>query len=154
MNHELTLLRARPEHADALTQIAIAGKRHWNYPESWIQLWLPLLTITPSYIAGHEIWLALADEQPVAFYSLKGDGESLWLDNLWVLPAFMGQGIGEFLFRHALIRCRKRDASVLRIESDPNAQGFYEKMGAVKVDELRGEMDGQVRVLPVMEIQF
>ena len=36
MKLELTLLRASPGHASALTDIALASKRHWDYPERWI----------------------------------------------------------------------------------------------------------------------
>lgn len=154
MNRELTLLRADPRHAAVLTEIAVAAKRHWGYPERWIQLWMPQLTITPDYLSRNETWVAMLDEQTVAFSSLKQENESLWLDNLWVLPGFMGQGIGGFLFRHALIRGRARGASVLRIESEPHAQGFYEKMGARKIGEHHTEVDGQEQVLPVLEVNI
>ncbi len=40
------------------------------------------------------------------------------------------------------------------IESDPNAVGFYEKMGALKVDERHTELDGHPRHLPVMEMKL
>jgi GNAT superfamily N-acetyltransferase len=154
MKQELTLLRVHPEHAETLTGIAIASKRHWGYPERWIEIWTPKLTISPEYILANETWMAVINEQSVGFYALKQSDESLWLDHLWVLPAFIGQGLGAFLFRHALARSRKQGASMLKIESDPNAAGFYEKMGAQKVGELRGEVDGQARVLPVLEMKL
>jgi len=154
LKRELTIQRAQTEHAEPLTKIAIAAKRHWGYPEHWMEIWTPQLTLSPAYIVHHETWLAAINEEPVAFYSLKQIEETWWLDHLWVLPSSMGQGLGAFLFRHALSRCRMVGASILRIESDPNAVGFYEKMGAQKVGELRGEVDGQLRVLPVMEIKL
>jgi hypothetical protein len=40
----------------------------------------------------------------------------------------------------------------LKIEAEPNAQNFYEKMGARQVGEHHTEVDGQPRVLPVMEV--
>jgi len=144
--------RATPEQAGELTALTIVAKRHWNYPEKWIQIWLPLLTITPEYIRKNETWAAMQGDRCTAYYSLKQDGGFLWLDNLWVLPEFMGQGIGRELFQHALERSRVIGANSLRIESDPNAQSFYEKMGARKIGEQRGEVDGQPRVLPVMEV--
>ncbi|MEW6030834.1 MAG: GNAT family N-acetyltransferase [Chloroflexota bacterium] len=152
MKRELTLQRARPEHAETLTRIAIAAKRHWNYPERWIQIWTPQLTISPDYISTNETWMAAVNEKPVAFYSLKREDDAWWLDNLWVLPDAMGQGLGAFLFRHARMRSRRAGAGILKIEADPNAAGFYEKMGARKVDERRTEVDGRARVLPVMEV--
>jgi GNAT superfamily N-acetyltransferase len=151
----IEILRALPEHADPLTQIAIAAKGYWNYPEKWMQLWIPVLTISPEYISENETWMIVVDNKPVAYYSLEQDLGDLWLDNLWVLPEYMGQGIGRSLFEHALERSRSRGFSNLKIEADPNAQGFYEKMGAWKVDERHhGEMDGQPRILPVMEINL
>ncbi len=147
------IVRAQPAHAEALTHITIAAKRHWNYPEHWIQQWLPLLTIQPDYIAFNETWIAMVEDEPAAYYSLKQD-EELWLDNLWVHPAHMGKGLGKDLFIHALERSRIRGASKLKIEADPNAQPFYEHMGARKVGERSSEIDGQLRILPVMEIEL
>ncbi|MEW5940041.1 MAG: GNAT family N-acetyltransferase [Chloroflexota bacterium] len=153
MSRKLTLQRAGPEHASALTAIAFAAKRHWGYPERWIELWAPQLTITPEYVRANETWLAALNEEPAAFYALREEGTTVWLDHLWVKPEAMGQGLGAFLFRHAMRRCRARGASTLQIESDPNAQDFYVKMGARKVGERHGEVDGQARVLPIMEIE-
>ena len=150
----LIISRAQPDDANALTQITIAAKRHWNYPEAWIQVWIPDLTISPEYISANETWVAIVDGIRVGYYSLKEE-KTLWLDNLWVKPEAMGQGIGTGLFRHALERSRARGASILNIEADPNAQSFYEHVGAQKVGEhQRGEMDGQPRILPLMEIEL
>lgn len=154
MKQELTLERARADHAHALTEITMAAKRLWEYPEAWIQIWLPQLTISKEYINENETWLALLNDEPAGFYSLKQYEGIWWLDHLWVRPGAMGQGLGGFLFRHALMRCRARGVSILRIESDPNAQGFYEKMGAVKVEECHTEVEGQSRILPIMEIHL
>ena len=150
----VTFQCAQPQHAQALTDITITAKRHWNYPEKWIQIWLPSLTISPQYIQENETWMAIVDEKPVAYYSLKQDGESLWLDNLWVLPEFMGQGSGTQLFQHALERSRARGVSILKIESDPNAQAFYEKLGACKMDEHHSTVDGQLRTLPILVVNL
>lgn len=146
--------RALLEHAGILTEIAISAKRHWNYPERWIEIWLPSLTISPDYISQNETWIAVVDATTAGFYSLQKDGESLWLDNLWVLPEFMGQGVGKQLFQHALERSRVFGVSTLKIEADPNAQSFYEKMGTYKVGEHHSQVDGQPRILPIMEINL
>lgn len=152
MNFEI--IRGMPEHASILTKITLAAKRHWNYPEKWMQLWIPELTFSAEYISANEVWLAVADKISVGYYSFKQDDNSLWLENLWVLPEYMGRGIGRQLFEHALEKSRMRGASILKIEADPNAQRFYEKMGAHKSGEHQYELDGQLRVLPIMEISL
>jgi GNAT superfamily N-acetyltransferase len=148
----ILIRRALPEENTQLTEITIAAKRHWNYPEKWMQVWLPALTISSEYILENEVWIAAVDDTPVAYYSLKQEGEDLWLDNLWVLPSYIGNGIGRELFQHALERSRARVMSILKIEADPNAQGFYERMGAHKVNERHTQVDGQLRILPLLEI--
>ena len=150
----MEIIRTQLRQADDLTKIALAAKRHWNYPEKWVQLWLPFLTISPEYILEYETWMAVTEGSPIAFYSLKQIGENLWLDNLWVLPEYMRHEIGKGLFEHALERGRVRGVSVLRIEADPYAGGFYEKMGAHIIGERRADVDGQPRVLPILEMRL
>jgi GNAT superfamily N-acetyltransferase len=152
MNPDVSIIRGIPHHASALTEITVAAKGHWGYPEKWMQLWLPTLTVTPEYISGHETWVAVMNDKPVAYYSFRHDGDGLWLDNLWVMPEYMGKGIGNALFNHALERSRSFNEPSLKIEADPHAAPFYEKMGARKVGELHSEVDGQPRTLPVMEM--
>ena len=149
---EMKIIRGIPEHASILTEIAVSAKRHWNYPEEWIQHWIPQLTISAEYISSNEVWMMTDEEKPIAFYTLSQNEEGLWLDNLWVLPEYIGQGIGKTLFEHALERCKIKKISVLKIEADPNAQRFYEKMGAKQVSEHFTQVNGQARRLPVMEM--
>jgi len=42
--------------------------------------------------------------------------------------------------------------SELEISADPNAEGFYERMGATRIGEVRSEIEGQPRVLPRMAL--
>jgi GNAT superfamily N-acetyltransferase len=146
--------RATPDQAEILTQIAFAAKRHWGYPERWIQIWSPLLTIEPEFIGQHETYVAWMDKEPVGFCAISLKGKKASVEHLWVLPEYIGKGIGAALFNLMLSRCKDLGIRVLEIESDPNAQGFYERMGAKKVGEVVGEVDGQPRMLPVLEMKI
>ena len=77
---------------------------------------------------------------------------SAWIENLWVLPKFMGEGIGRQLFVHALSRARELGCSKLQLEADPHAVGFYKKLGMTKIGERNYPVDGQDRNLPMMEM--
>lgn len=148
----LEIRRATPDQAETLTQIAFAAKRHWGYPERWIQIWSPLLTISSEFIETHDTYVAYVGGEPVGFYAISVEEEKAGVEHLWVLPDFIGKGIGAALFRHMISRCKDLGVQVLEIESDPNAQGFYEHMGAKVVGEYVGEVEGQPRILPVLEI--
>jgi len=56
------------------------------------------------------------------------------------------------LFIHAVELVRQRGYKILQLEADPNAIGFYEKMGMLKIGERRSEVDGKPRILPIMEL--
>ncbi len=150
----ITIRRAIPSDADSLTQIAISAKRHWDYPERWMEIWTPQLTFTPDYFEEHEGWAAIDDEKPIAFYTLDDKDGIAWLENLWVLPEFIGKGVGKELFHHAIALARGRGYKSLQLDADPNALGFYEKMGMKKIGERQSEVDGSLRILPIMEIDL
>lgn len=150
----ITIRRARAEDAGELSQIAFSAKRHWGYPDLWMELWKPQLTFTPEYFDEYESWLAEQEGDPVAFYTLTENAGIAWIDNLWVKPSFIGQGLGRILFQHALTRANELGFHTLQLDADPNAVGFYERMGMHKIDEKHSEVAGQPRVLPIMEIRL
>ncbi len=143
-----------PEEAEVLSHIAFAAKAHWNYPERWLEIWKPQLTFKPEYFQENESWTADLDGAPIAFYTLQEKDGSAWIENLWVLPEFIGKGIGKTLFLHAVKLARQRGYKFLQLEADPNAAGFYEKMGMHRIGERRSEIEDQPRILPIMEIRL
>ena len=150
----LSIRRARPEEAATLSQIALAAKRHWGYPERWMEVWMPQLTFSPDYFKVNESWVAEMNNAPIAFYTLMNKEGRAWIENLWVSPEFIGKGIGKGLFWHALGLAAERGYKKVQLEADPNAAGFYERMGMKKIGERVSEVDGRPRVLPIMEIQL
>lgn len=142
---------AHPDDAPALTAIAFAAKRHWGYPESWIAQWTHLLTVDLALIASQPTFVARSADAPVGFASLRPDNNTAWLEHLWVLPPFMRCGIGRALFEHSERHARLAGFTSLRIESDPHAEAFYRRMGATRVGGIAAAMDGQPRVLPLLE---
>ena len=150
----MIIRRAIPEEADVLSEIAISAKQNWGYPEHWMQIWIPQLTFTPEYFEMNPSWVAEQDKTPIAFYTLLGRDGKAWVENMWVLPQFIGKGVGKQLFHHALSYARERGWKSLQLEAEPNAAGFYEKMGMRKIGETSYELDGQPRILPIMEIHL
>ena len=150
----LTIRRAQREEAACLTEIAFAAKRHWGYPESWLEAWRTDLTITPEFIARHEVFVAIEHDQPVGFYALVTSEGITELDHLWVLPEWMGKGIGRRLLTQAIDRARALNIATVEIVSDPNAEAFYLKAGARKIGEVPSAVEGQQRCLPRLAIDI
>ena len=150
----MQIVRAQPEDAEALTKIAYAAKRHWGYPERWIESWRDTLTIRAEFIAANVAWCAIEDSRAVGFYVLTNESDGLHLDHLWIAPAAMGHGIGRALFEHAVEQTRELGHRTLKIEADPHAEGFYARMGARRVGEADTEIEGQRRKLPLLLYQL
>jgi len=154
LNCEVEVRRATAGDAWALTRIAFAAKRYWAYPECWIELWGESLTITPEFVRDNEVYAAVSGGEPFAFYALTGTGRKLELEHLWVSPVWIGSGKGRLLFAHAMDGAASRGAGTVEIEADPNAEGFYLRMGARRVGENVYEIEGQRRVLPLMQLDL
>ena len=148
----LEIRGARPADAALLTELAHAAKRHWRYADELIRLWREDLTVTPEFIDAHAVECAVFGSRIVGFYALSGDGPTRELEHMWVDPAYMGRGVGRRLLRHAVAALRAAGCACLEIASDPNAEGFYLKYGAVRVGQVPARPEG--RTLPLLELRI
>ena len=143
----LKIRRALAEDAPTLTGIAHEAKRHWGYPEDWIQHWQEDLTISSAFITNNLVYVAESENVIVGFYALVV-GEQAELEHMWVAPEHIGTGVGKELFFHAMQTAAGDNISAVEISADPNAEGFYQRMGARRIGEVSADIDGQTRLLP------
>lgn len=151
---DVRIRQARAEDAAVLAELAVAAKRSWGYPDEWMLAWSRSLTIDAEVISTMRVHLAEdAEGEILGFYALAGSGRSVQLEHLWVQPGQMGRGVGRALVEHALAAAALAGAQELVIESDPNAEAFYRRMGAVRVGMIPAPMPGAPsRTLPVLKI--
>lgn len=103
------------ERAEARAMIvAFAGG--WSVPE-----------------AGHEVWVAEEDGAVAGFYALIPQGADQELDLFFTANGTQRTGLGRRLFEHMAVRARALGAMKVVISSNPEAAGFYRRMGAVEV---------------------
>lgn len=152
MTSNLNIRKASTQDAATLTRIAHDAKRHWGYPEHWIEHWQDDLTISPDFVAANQVYVAESEGELLGFYALVIKKEKAELDHLWVAPAHIGTGVGKELFMHAMQSADRQDISAVEILSDPNAAGFYRKMGAHQIGETVSEIEGRSRTLPRLTI--
>lgn len=139
---------AAPEDVDELTEVAHAAKRHWGYPEEWIALWSDELTVRRRYLVQHRVRV-VRDAGILGWCATSRDEKGIgWLDACWVRPASAGRGIGRLLVEDAVRIAGNLGASALQVIADPNAVGFYEKLGFIRIGEEPSTPEG--RRLPVL----
>jgi GNAT superfamily N-acetyltransferase len=152
-NHTLAtahIRRARPHEGERLREIAAAAKSHWGYDEEWVGGWAATGDFSARALAEKDVFVAEVEGRPVAFAVLLDEGAICVLDDLWVEPAWIGRGLGSRLFRRCAERARRLGAERLEWEAEPNAVGFYEKMGGRYLRD--GEPTTSGRIVPVMGV--
>lgn len=91
-----------------------------------------------------EVILALADGTPAGFalffhnYSTFLARHGIYLEDLFVKPAFRGRGIGKLLLKHLAAIAVERDCGRLEwsvLDWNADAIRFYESLGAKAMDE-------------------
>jgi GNAT superfamily N-acetyltransferase len=132
MNPTPVLRRARPEEAPVLSEIALASKQSWGYPDEWLAAWRPDLTLSANYIRQQPVWVVEIDGAVAGFLGLEYTEGQWHLEHLWLRPSVLRQGLGRVLFAEVVRLARTEGATELQIRSDPNAEPFYLKMGAVR----------------------
>jgi len=149
---EIAVRPAQPEDAGALSRVAYRAKAHWGYDARFMELCRDELTVTPARIEAGGVWLAEAGGAPIGFVSLlaMADGATE-IGHLFVDPPWIGRGVGRQLAERAFAEARARGLGHLLVDSDPNAEAFYARIGFVRIGWVpSGSIPG--RSLPRMRI--
>ena len=120
---------ARESDCDALSALAFASKAHWGYDDAFMEACRVELTVTPDDFERASLRVAEQDGSIIGFHAVD-DHEIVWF---FVSPTRMRTGVGSLLFADACTVARARGVTNLRIEADPNAVPFYERMGATRI---------------------
>jgi GNAT superfamily N-acetyltransferase len=148
---EVALRPARPEEAPAISALAMRSKGHWGYDADFLDACRDDLTIHSSWCDGIRLVVAERAGVLLGYSRISGDPPVGELDGLFVDPSAMRQGLGTKLLRQAVGCARRLGMVRLSIDSDPYAEPFYRRAGAVRV----GEAESTVfpgRVLPRLEL--
>jgi GNAT superfamily N-acetyltransferase len=126
----LQILDATPGDCAAVSALAFASKAYWGYDDAFMEACRAELTVMPADLERGRVRVACEGEV-IGFHGVI-DSELEWL---FVAPQAIGRRVGAALFTDALEIARAGGLEVLRIAADPNAAGFYERMGARLVGE-------------------
>jgi GNAT superfamily N-acetyltransferase/catechol 2,3-dioxygenase-like lactoylglutathione lyase family enzyme len=137
--------------AEALGRLALRSKGHWGYDAEFLAACRAELTVRPEQCDGVHVVVAERGGALLGFHRLGGEPPVAELADLFVDPAAIGRGLGATLLADAVERARALGMTRLLVDSDPNAEGFYLRMGARRVGTVpSGSIPG--RELPRLEL--
>lgn len=150
---------ALPAEAEHLSALAFRSKAHWGYDAAFMDACVTALTIEAERIAAPgEHYVVAEDDAGVVlgFAALRLDAanpDEAELTNLFVEPRAIGQGCGWRLWQHTMTLARSLGVRQVRIESDPFAERFYLRQGAVRIGETPSDaIPG--RVIPLLRFDL
>lgn len=135
-----------------LSELALAAKGFWGYDQAFIESCRAELSISPDDIARRRYVVADTGGLVVGFYSVDGEPPIGELTNMWVRPSEIGTGLGRVMWQDAMAAAAEAGFEHLKIGADPNAEGFYRKMGAERIGETPSESIAG-RMLPLMRVK-
>jgi len=161
--NKIQISKTQNSDAEVLTDISFAAKKHWNYPDSYYDLWRDELTITKDYIQQNIVFKALYMDVVIGFYSItenkddfySGDTfvkQGFWLEHLFIKPEYHKLGIGVSMINHAKQVSRDLGIRNLFIFVDPYAKGFYDRVGAEYLYDSKSSIPG--RIIPVYGLRI
>ena len=133
-----------------LTELALTSKAFWGYNADLVESWRNDLTVTSEMIIERMVFNFFQDEKLAGFYMLNPPKENhIELEMLFVLPDFIGKGIGKKLLLHAVEKAKKLNAISMTLLADPNAEKFYKSQEFKVIDKKESSVKN--RFLPVMQ---
>ncbi len=127
----MTLRRASPANTAVLRSLMATSN---GYERPAARAMIVAFAQTWSVPDGpHEVWLADDGGAVVGFFALIPHGADQELDLFFTDNAAQGAGLGRRLFEAMAARARALGATCVVISSNPEAAGFYRRMGAVDV---------------------
>jgi len=147
------MLKAELKMADVtdiniFNKISVASKIHWNYPKEWIEKWLKELTLTEKDFQSQMIYKLEEQGTIIGFCSIQENDDNYEIMHLWVHPDFIGKGYGKLILKETIQNVVKKEKVVI-VESDPNAESFYQSQGFETFDKRESYPPG--RFLPILK---
>lgn len=146
----MTIRPARPEEAETLQALTIASKGSWGYAPQVMREWGETLDISAALCDAGEAVVAEQDGEIAGWAQVLAARQGVCtLEHLWVAPGSMRRGIGSALFAHAAAAARAMGAAAMAWEAEPNAAGFYARMGGQTVTTAISEWGRAIDVMAV-----
>lgn len=124
----MLIRRAEPADLPALNLLVQAASAYQGDYRSILDGY----RVTEYQVTGGQMFLAEGADGLLGFYSLVL-GPEPELDLMFVADAAQGTGLGRLLFDHLKATADALGIDRIKIVSHPPSEGFYRKMGAVRV---------------------
>ncbi len=124
---------ANPTDADAIATLYLTTRKlllpfaPLAHPDDDVRQW-----IANHMLVHLRVTVAVIGEEIVGFCATEDDGQFGWIDQLYLSPNHLGQGIGTVLLTDAM-RDLRFPVRLYTFQANTNARHFYERHGFVAI---------------------
>jgi ribosomal protein S18 acetylase RimI-like enzyme len=144
MKNTLSFVHASPADHKTLTETATTSKRFWGYTGEQMELWKQDLEVSEEYILQNRVVKVFDKSAFLGFFAIKYPaGKHPEIDHLWLLPQHIRKGYGKQVFQYILNSLEAEGHKQATLYAEPNAKGFYDKMGGRVIGSFRSKISGR-----------
>ncbi|HHY63724.1 MAG TPA: GNAT family N-acetyltransferase [Clostridiaceae bacterium] len=119
-----------------LNRIAYESEAYWGYDQEYMDKFRKIYKVTGEYVKSNPTFIFAEGERIIGFYSLKKNDNETELEFFYIDPQYIGKGYGKKMWDSLADYCKSEGIKSFMLVTSPQARGFYEKMGAVVVEEV------------------
>lgn len=144
---------AEGDESNELNRIAIESESYWGYDSEFMDKFKVIYQVTEDFIKKNPTFILCENNRIIGFYSLLINHEENEIEYFYIEPQCIGKGYGKKMWNHLVSYCKGIDIKDITLVTSPQAKEFYEKMGAIQIDEVESLLR-KGRKIPKLKYYF
>jgi N-acetylglutamate synthase-like GNAT family acetyltransferase len=147
----VSLSRARVCDIVRINEMMFYSLSYWEYTQAELNKIMKLYSLNEEYLLNNHVYLAYSHEIFIGFFGLiKTNNHGNELDYFLIKKDLIGFGYGYNMWKACCDKAKSLMIKDFVILSTPDAEGFYIKMGAKRIDAFSSEIRKGV-MLPLLK---
>ena len=155
MNKEYQIRLAMTEDIDDMNTVLKMSTSIWNRSEKEVEGLVDLLKFTKDSLDNSICYIAQAQNNLIGFFCISRNNDEHGLNpaRLYIVPDFIKQGVGSYLWNKVIYKMRIIGFESVKFLSEPNSVGFYTKKGGYIVGEKASEITPGL-MIPIIQFDL
>lgn len=131
----------RPDDIETLDDLCRRAMAHWGYTPDYCDIFFSRVDVPTEIPDADMAYVATDDNGAILGYTaLNLEPPPPFLEHIHVAPEAWGLGVGRALMDHTLREAAKAGARAVELMSEPKAEGFYVRVGGVRIGVTESEI--------------
>jgi ribosomal protein S18 acetylase RimI-like enzyme len=151
MENYYAIKKIQPDTIKLLNDIMKRSLAIWGYSPKEMEEVAKKLVITTEFMNKSVCYAVELGGLIKGFFCIEpSQSEEISNAKFYIEPDSIREGLGTMLWNQVIFELKNKEIKHFKFLVDKNAQGFYEKLGAVKVGEQRSEIIEKY-MIPIMK---